>query len=79
MKRLESIGVYEVQFMRLSNCYCYNTKCPARTTLEPWPRSDGQYKLIEVTSKKGTRYKRKRLVCNYCGKEMQMVGSIYDD
>lgn len=50
--------------------YCYGTNCPARTDKEPWPHSNGHLKQIELISKKGNKYKRKRWHCDHCGKEM---------
>jgi hypothetical protein len=64
--------------MRVHNAYCYNSKCSPRTKEKPWPRSDGEYKRVTVTSKKGTQYKRKLFVCQHCGERMQFVASAYE-
>lgn len=54
--------------------YCYDNNCPVRTEKKPWPRSDGQLKWVDCISKKGTTYRRKKMVCVHCNK--QMSGSV---
>jgi hypothetical protein len=50
--------------------YCYDSNCPARTKEKPWPRSEGELKWVNLISKKGNTYRRRRWCCNHCGKEM---------
>lgn len=59
------------------NYYCYHDDCPGRTKEKPWPKQDGTYKYTTVISKKGTAYRRKRWVCDHCGKVMTGTVSMY--
>jgi hypothetical protein len=63
----------------VSDEYCYNDKCPARTEKEPWPRSDCKNGWVKVISRNGKSYKKRALVCNHCGQEMTATFSMFDE
>lgn len=58
--------------------YCYNPKCPVRTSKEPWPRSDGEIKNTKIISKKGNMYYAKRMICKHCGGIMHKTRDLSD-
>lgn len=65
--------------MNLTQYYCYEDKCPGRTPEKPWPKSDMEFKRVEVTSRKGTKYKRKLWACKHCSEPMTPTWSVYDE
>jgi len=49
----------------ISNAYCYEKDCPARTEKQPWPHSEGVSK-------------GNKTVCKHCGKAMTWTFSADD-
>ncbi len=57
--------------------YCYENNCTGREKYHGSPHSEGSYKWTTVISKKGNSYRRKRWICDHCGKVMTGTVSMY--